>query len=63
MKAILNKEEYREFTENVDKLCKWANIKVPHVVEFKGDLIEISLLEDIDLNHLDNLLEKFEAEG
>tara|TARA_R100001460_G_scaffold38448_5_gene72999 strand:- start:861 stop:1052 length:192 start_codon:yes stop_codon:yes gene_type:complete len=63
MKATLTREEYKDFTENVDKLKQLGNITVPHAVEFKGDLIEVSLLEDVNLNHLDNLLDKFKIEG
>jgi hypothetical protein len=63
MKASLTKKEYKEFTENVDKLSKHENICIPHAVEFKGDMIEVSLLENIDLNHIDNLLEKINSKG
>ena len=63
MKANLTKEEYKEFTENVDKLSRREKISIPHAVEFKGDMIEVSLLENIDLNHIDNLLEKINSKG
>ena len=58
MKTILTKEEYKEFAVNVDRLKQYENISVPHAVEFKGDNVEVSLLEDIDTFHLDNMLEK-----
>ena len=63
MKATMNKEEYKEFTENVDKLSRSESISIPHAVEFKGDMIEVSLLENIDLHHIDNLLEKIDSKG
>jgi NAD-dependent SIR2 family protein deacetylase len=63
MKASLTKEEYKEFTENVDKLSRRESISIPHAVEFKGDMIEVSLLENIDLHHIDNLLEKIDSKG
>ena len=58
MKATLTREEYKQFTINVDKLKQYKNISVPHAVEFKGDNVEISLLKKIDTYHLDNMLEK-----
>ena len=58
MKATLTREEYKQFTINVDKLKQYENISVPHAVEFKGDNVEISLLKKIDTYHLDNMLEK-----
>jgi NAD-dependent SIR2 family protein deacetylase len=63
MKATMNKEEYKKFTENVDKLNRREKISIPHAVEFKGDMIEVSLLENIDLHHIDNLLEKIDSKG
>ena len=63
MKSLLTKKEYTEFTINVDKLQQYEGVKVPHIVEFKGDKIEVSLLEDINLNYLDNLLEKINSKG
>ena len=58
MKALLTKKEYTEFTINVDKLQQYEGVKVPHIVEFKGDNVEVSLLGDIDIIKLDNVLEK-----
>ena len=58
MKATLTREEYKEFAFYVDRLKEYENISVPHAVEFKGDNVEVSLLEDIDTFHLDNMLEK-----
>lgn len=58
MKATLTIKEYKEFTIFVDKLKKYENISVPHAVKFKGDNVEISLLENIDTYHLDKMLEK-----
>ena len=58
MKATLTREEYKQFTINVDKLKQYENISVPHAVEFKGDNVEIFLLKKIDTYHLDNMLEK-----
>ena len=57
MKAILTKEEYKEFTEGVDFLKIKHDIDIPHTVETKGDKFLITLLEDIDEDYLDNLLE------
>ena len=58
MKATLTLEEYKQFTIYVDKLNKYGDISIPHAVEFKGENVEISLLENIDTYHLDNMLEK-----
>ena len=58
VKTILTKEEYKEFTVNVDRLKQYENISVPHAVKFKGDNVEVSLLGDIDIIKLDNVLEK-----
>ncbi len=58
MKTILTKEEYKQFAVNVDRLKQYENISVPHAVEFKGDNVEVSLLGDIDIIKLDNVLEK-----
>jgi len=57
MKAVLTKEEYKEFTESVDLLKRKHDINIPHTVETKEDKFLITLLEDIDVEHLDNLLE------
>ncbi|MAJ22646.1 MAG: hypothetical protein CMI75_02540 [Candidatus Pelagibacter sp.] len=57
MKAILTKEEYKEFTESVDFLKIKHDIDIPHTVETKEDKFLITLLEDIDEDYLDNLLE------
>jgi len=57
MKAVLTKEEYKEFTESVDLLKRKHDINIPHTVETKEDKFLITLLEDIDVEKLDNLLE------
>ena len=57
MKSVLTKEEYKEFTESVDLLKRKHDINIPHTVETKKDKFLITLLEDVDVEKLDNLLE------
>ena len=32
MKAVLTEEEYREFTQSIDKLKQFMNVDIPHLV-------------------------------
>lgn len=57
MKAVLTKEEYKEFNIYVDFLKEKHDINIPHTVETNGDKFLIEILEDIDVNKLDNLLD------
>ncbi len=56
MKATLTEKEYREFTENVDKIKVKANINIAYAVEYKGDKFIVKILDDVNLEHLDNIL-------
>tara|TARA_S200002703_G_scaffold46907_1_gene40618 strand:- start:184 stop:390 length:207 start_codon:yes stop_codon:yes gene_type:complete len=56
MKATLTKKEYREFTENVDKIKVKSNINIAYAVEYKGDKFIVKILDDVNLEHLDNIL-------
>ena len=58
MKGILTREEYKEFNIYVDVLKEKHGIDIPHSVETVGDKFLIEILEDIDVNKLDNLLDK-----
>ena len=48
MEAILNKDDYREFTQRVD-IASSKGVEVPHLVETIGDKYKITLLEKVDL--------------
>tara|TARA_E500000305_G_scaffold99989_1_gene92566 strand:- start:25 stop:231 length:207 start_codon:yes stop_codon:yes gene_type:complete len=56
MKATLTEKEYREFTENVDKIKVKSNINIAYAVEYKGDKFIVKILDDVNLEHLDNIL-------
>jgi len=60
MKAELTKEEYRKFSTSIDFLKKEHDIDIPFIVEEIKGIFIVELLnpEDIDINYLDNLLEK-----
>jgi|TARA_B100000073_G_scaffold325545_1_gene309421 hypothetical protein len=58
MKGILTREEYKEFNIYVDVLKEKHDIDIPHSVETVGDKFLVEILEDIDVNKLDNLLDK-----
>ena len=55
MQAILNKDEYRVFTERVDLACS-KGAEVPHVVTMiSGNQFKVELLQTVDLELLDEL--------
>ena len=54
MNAILNKDDYREFTQRVD-LAVSKGQEVPHIVETVGDKFKVTLLEKVDLDLLDDI--------
>ena len=56
MEAILNKDDYREFTQRVD-IASSKGVEVPHLVETIGDKYKITLLEKVDLELLDDITE------
>ena len=59
MKAVLTKEEYKEFCSSVDFLNKEYEIFIPYSVEEVENKFKIELLnpDNIDVEYLDNLLE------
>ena len=55
MEAILNQDEYREFTQRVDLACS-KGAEVPHVVTMiSANQFKVELLQTVDLELLDNL--------
>ena len=55
MEAILNQDEYREFTQRVDLACS-KGAEVPHVVTMiSGNQFKVELLQTVDLELLDEL--------
>ena len=56
MKSTLTKEEYRQFTESLIIIKEKANIDIAHTVEYKGDNFIVEILDDVDVEHLDNIL-------
>ena len=55
MNAILNKDDYREFTQRVD-LAVSKGQEVPHIVEMiSANQYRVTLLKTVDLELLDNL--------
>ena len=54
MDAILNKDDYREFTQRVD-IASSKGVEVPHIVETVGDKFKVTLLEKVDLDLLDDI--------
>ena len=54
MEAILNKDDYREFTQRVD-IARSKGVEVPHIVETVGDKFKVTLLEKVDLDLLDDI--------
>ena len=57
MKTIMNKEEYRYFTESLVIIKEKANIDIAHSVEYQGDNFIVTILDDINLNKIDKLLD------
>jgi len=56
MKSTLTKEEYKEFTDSLTMIKEKANITIAHSVEYKGDKFIVEILDDVDVEHLDNIL-------
>jgi len=55
MEAILNKEDYREFTQRVD-IAVSKGQEVPHVVDMISEnQFKVTLLKTVDLELLDEL--------
>ena len=55
MEAILNQDEYREFTQRVDLACS-KGAEVPHVVTMiSANQFKVELLQTVDSELLDNL--------
>ena len=56
MKATMNKEDYRYFTESLVIIKEKAGIDIAHSVEYQGDNFIVTILDNVDLEHLDNIL-------
>ena len=57
MKATMNKEEYRHFTESLVIIKQKADIDIAHTVEYQGDKFIVEILDkDINLEYLDEIL-------
>tara|TARA_A200000159_G_scaffold96760_1_gene89786 strand:+ start:1549 stop:1749 length:201 start_codon:yes stop_codon:yes gene_type:complete len=55
MEAILNKDDYREFTQRVD-IAVSKGEEVPHIVEMiSANQFKVTLLKKLDLELLDNI--------
>tara|TARA_B110000008_G_C16778079_1_gene487416 strand:- start:95 stop:268 length:174 start_codon:yes stop_codon:yes gene_type:complete len=55
MEAILNKDDYREFTQRVE-LAVSKGQEVPHIVDMiSGNQFKVTLLAKVDLELLDEL--------
>tara|TARA_B100000927_G_scaffold177248_1_gene142767 strand:+ start:187 stop:360 length:174 start_codon:yes stop_codon:yes gene_type:complete len=54
MEAILNKDDYREFSQRV-AIADSKGVSVNHIVETIGDKYKITLLDKIDLKMLDEI--------
>jgi len=57
MKATMNKEEYRYFTESLVIIKEKSGIDIAHTVEYEGDNFIVTILDDINLNKIDKLLD------
>tara|TARA_A100001011_G_scaffold266208_1_gene275198 strand:+ start:660 stop:857 length:198 start_codon:yes stop_codon:yes gene_type:complete len=57
MKATMNKEEYRHFTESLVIIKEKAGIDIAHTVEYQGDNFIVEILDDVSLEGLDEILE------
>tara|TARA_R100001460_G_scaffold59986_2_gene99995 strand:+ start:105 stop:284 length:180 start_codon:yes stop_codon:yes gene_type:complete len=57
MKATMNKEEYRYFTESLIIIKEKSGIDIAHTVEYQGDNFIVTILDDVNLNKIDNLLD------
>ena len=55
MEAILNKDDYREFTQRVD-IAVSKGEEIPHIVEMISEnQFKVTLLKKLDLELLDNI--------
>jgi hypothetical protein len=57
MKATMNKEEYRHFTESLVIIKQKADIDIAHTVEYQGNKFIVEILDDVSLEGLDEILE------
>ena len=57
MKATMNKEEYRHFTESLVIIKEKTGIDIAHTVEYQGDKFIVEILDDVSLEGLDEILE------
>ena len=57
MKATMNKEENRHFTESLVIIKQKANIDIAHTVEYQGDKFIVEILDDVSLEGLDEILD------
>ena len=56
MKATMSREEYTHFTESLIVIKEKANITIAHSGEYQGDNFIVTILDNVDLEHLDNIL-------
>jgi|TARA_B100000953_G_scaffold68258_1_gene54783 hypothetical protein len=58
-KIRVNRDQYREFTDNVSYLTDLGH-ELPHMVEHEkeGDMFTVELLGEIDLEGLDKLIDE-----
>ena len=57
MKATMNKEDYRYFTESLVIIKEKTGIDIAHTVEYQGDKFIVEILDkDINLEYLDEIL-------
>ena len=56
MKGTMSREEYTHFTESLIVIKEKANITIAHSVEYQGDNFIVTILDNVDLEHLDNIL-------
>ena len=57
MKATMNKEEYRHFTESLVIIKEKAGMDIAHTVEYQGDKFIVEILDDVSLEGIDEILE------
>ena len=56
MKGTMSREEYTHFTESLIVIKEKANIPIALSVEYQGDNFIVTILDNVDLEHLDNIL-------
>lgn len=58
-KIRVNRDQYREFTDNVSKLTALGH-ELPHIVEHEQeeDMFTVELLGEVDLEELDKLIDE-----